>query len=621
MEDPELQALRDQIFEDSFDVPASALEAFLDTRCAPHTPTLRAELERLLAVNRRLQKQPTGSGFLDQTASTWAVPRLEPGERLGRYEIDGVIASGGMSVVYRARDIGIGRLVAIKVLTPPAGLVSGSDSRFHAEVRILGSIRHPNIVQIFDFGELHGVPYLVMEYLSGEDLAAAIAADRCGDFARKLDVAKQVAAALQHVHQSGIIHRDIKPANIFIEPDGAVKLMDFGISRLSAANSGQTTGLIGTPEYLPPEHIKGQAPTTRFDIYSFGVVLLELFSGCKAYSGNTAEVLYRVVHEDIPYNTLRATTPPALLSLIRATTQKDPAKRPESFTEVVAILESIPPLSTLASVSKRRELVLIATVAVVLLCAVGTVGILATLRAKSRAAVPATTVTVAQQIQRQQPAANPNEKPAVGQQPAPQQQDRQQNEPPTRDVATPRRFSPPRIYPADPQPATTAPEVKPPPVLPATDNAKPTPLLAIASPPLAAAPATPSTTTTTELDDARGRHAKQQQQEIYAILQRYAAAYNAKDLAQVVAVRPSLSEADRRNLMAAFSAAKAITLQLTPLAEPEFTGDLMATVRCRRLVEMTPHTGKAPKPQLDTCLFRLERKALGPGGWFIVGQQ
>lgn len=327
---------RDEILAEALDLPPVDWPAFLSRVCKDDA-ALRDEVERLLSVHQRME-----SGFMGGSAVAWVVPKFDRGHRIGRYEIESQMSSGGMSVVYRAIDTGIGRSVAIKVLLPSGEENAASSRRFLAEVRTLGSIRHPNVVQIFDFGEMHGLPYIVMECLEGEDLAMTIAGGRCGDFKWKLDIAKQLAAALEHVHKAGIIHRDIKPANVFIERSGMVKLMDFGIARSGQPRGTHATALIGTPEYLPPEQVKGERATQRSDIYSYGILLFELFTGKKPYLGNTAELLYKIVHEDIPIDVLRNTVlPKALTRLICCATDKNPSHRPSSFQQVVEALEAL----------------------------------------------------------------------------------------------------------------------------------------------------------------------------------------------------------------------------------------------------------------------------------------
>src|SRR5262249_22218380 len=190
--------------------------------------------------------------------------------------VDAVIGSGGMSAVYRAQDPVIDRPVAIKVLLP-SGADADRTQRFFDELKLLGAIRHDHVVRVYDFGEVRGLPYLVMELLESEDLAHAIAAQRCGDLARKLDIARQLAAALKDVHAAGILHRDVKPANVFLETAGRVKLMDFGIARTDGPHATHASVLCGTPEYLAPEQIRGQPATQLSDVYSYGVLLVELF--------------------------------------------------------------------------------------------------------------------------------------------------------------------------------------------------------------------------------------------------------------------------------------------------------------------------------------------------------
>ena len=329
--DAERQKRRDEVLEEAIALDSEQCAAFLDGVCGEDS-ALRRELEQLLRLDR--QTQP---GFLEAGAAAWLPRPLTRGQSLGRYVVDELIGSGGMSAVYRAHDPGIGRSVAIKVLLP-----SGQDAerarRFVAELRILGTLRHDHVVRVYDFGEVQGLLYIVTELLEGEDLARAIAAERCGAFAIRLGIAQQLATALKDLHAAGIMHRDVKPANVFIESSGRVKLMDFGIARAEGLHATRAGMLCGTPEYLSPEQIKGQPATTLSDIYSYGVLLVELFTGTRPYEGTTVEVLYRIVHEPIDLSPLRATLPQSLMDVIERATAKEPGHRISSFAAIESML-------------------------------------------------------------------------------------------------------------------------------------------------------------------------------------------------------------------------------------------------------------------------------------------
>ena len=199
--------------------------------------------------------------------------------RIGKYELTEFLG-GGMSHVYRAQDTVMGRTVAIKVLTEAACQDAAAKERFLLEARMAGNIAHENIISIFDFGEdEQGRPYMVMEYLQGEDLKDAIQKGHTGDLRDKLKIALPIARALQCVHKNKLIHRDVKPDNVHINTQGVVKLMDFGIAKSEGLSMTQVGFVLGTPYYMAPEQVTGAEITSQVDVYAFGVLLFELLAG------------------------------------------------------------------------------------------------------------------------------------------------------------------------------------------------------------------------------------------------------------------------------------------------------------------------------------------------------
>src|SRR5262245_7660184 len=208
----------------------------------------------------------------------------DPG-RIVKYIVEETIGKGGMGTVYLARDEVLGRRVVIRVLH---GLPDAAAKvRFLEEARAPSTLNHPNVVQIYDWGEENGRPYIVMEWVQGEDLQHALADGQLRDLHRKLLVAVQIAKALEHIHAHGIIHRDIKPQNVFIDRHGQVKLIDFGISRREDFSQTQKGFALGTPYYMAPEQLRGERVDSRTDIYSFGILLFELLTGSRAVAGET----------------------------------------------------------------------------------------------------------------------------------------------------------------------------------------------------------------------------------------------------------------------------------------------------------------------------------------------
>lgn len=261
--------------------------------------------------------------------------------RIGKYELLEFLG-GGMSHVYRARDTVIGRTVAVKILTA-AGCEDGeAKARFLAEARMAGNIAHDNVLSIYDFGEddQHH-PFMVMEFLRGEDLRHAIKGERTGDLKSRLKIALQVARSLEYIHTQKIIHRDIKPENIHITSNGVVKLMDFGIAKTEGLSMTRTGYVLGTPYYMAPEQVTGQNITEQVDVYSFGVLLFELLTGIKPINGDTVErIFYAILNEPLNLEPLlQSGVPQSICDLVARATAKDPAARPQGFAPVCAVLE------------------------------------------------------------------------------------------------------------------------------------------------------------------------------------------------------------------------------------------------------------------------------------------
>ncbi len=261
---------------------------------------------------------------------------MELPARIGKYELEEFLG-GGMSHVYRARDTVIGRTVAVKILTEQGCSDPEAKARFLQEARMAGNLAHENIMAIYDFGEDgEGRPFMVMEYLRGEDLRHAIRDNRTGDLRNRLDIALQAARALEYIHAQKIIHRDIKPENVHISTTGAVKLMDFGIAKTEGMSMTRAGYVLGTPYYMAPEQVLGKNVTDLVDVYSFGIMLFELLTGAKPISGESVErIFYAILNEPLDLEPLRqADVPPAIVDLVARSTSKDPAQRPQGFAAV-----------------------------------------------------------------------------------------------------------------------------------------------------------------------------------------------------------------------------------------------------------------------------------------------
>ena len=262
--------------------------------------------------------------------------------KAGKYEIQGRIGEGGFGVVYLGRDPFIKRQVAIKTCS------SESDEtrrRFLREAEIAGNIEHPNITVLYDFGYEDEVPYLVQEFLTGEDLDHKIARKDSLSFAAKLDILLQAAQGLGFAHENGITHRDIKPSNIRVLDDGRVKIMDFGIAKITSVETQltQTGTTLGTPAYLSPEQLRGDTVDQRSDIYSYGVLAFELLTYRRLFTGDSISSLFYQILNEAPtrLSKIWPSCPEQLDLLIARCVEKDPKKRISSFRDVITVLQKI----------------------------------------------------------------------------------------------------------------------------------------------------------------------------------------------------------------------------------------------------------------------------------------
>ncbi|HWQ14696.1 MAG TPA: serine/threonine-protein kinase, partial [Roseiflexaceae bacterium] len=211
------------------------------------------------------------------------------GRTLGRYEIIAPLGSGGMAVVYRARQTDLDRVVALKILPPELGLDKSYIARFLQEARSAAALEHPHIVPIFDVGAAEGLHYIAMKYIQGETLKDLALREGALPLERAVGLLEQVAGALDYAHSQGVIHRDIKPTNMMVDRGGWVYLTDFGLARGSAGAGLTLAGTVmGTPEYMSPEQAQGQANLgPASDIYALGVVLYELLTGAMPFHADT----------------------------------------------------------------------------------------------------------------------------------------------------------------------------------------------------------------------------------------------------------------------------------------------------------------------------------------------
>src|SRR5438105_5007192 len=280
---------------------------------------------------------------------------ISPNTTIAQYTIVSKIGEGGMGEVYRARDAKLGRDVAIKVL--PAAFSENSERlrRFEQEAQAAGALNHPNILSIYHIGTHQGAPYIVSELLEGETLRERMVSGALPQ-RKATDYALQIAQGLAAAHEKGIVHRDVKPDNIFITDDGRLKILDFGLAKLTSATDGTSQTevptrkvntdpgtVMGTMGYMSPEQLKGHPADHRSDIFSFGAILYEMLSGRRAFRGDSiAETMSAILREDPPdLSETNKTVSPALERVVRHCLEKNPAERFHSARDLAFAIESL----------------------------------------------------------------------------------------------------------------------------------------------------------------------------------------------------------------------------------------------------------------------------------------
>ena len=265
--------------------------------------------------------------------------------RAGRYQIVSELGRGSMGIVYQGFDPLIGRTVAIKTMLVE-GLAPAEfeefKARFQREAQAAGILTHPNIVTVYDFGEDNGILFLAMELLDGKSLQAMVEEQNILPLETIVPMYEQVCSALDHAHRNNVIHRDIKPANIMILESGLVKVTDFGIAKMMSMGMTQAGQILGTPNYMSPEQVKGRGVDGRSDIFALGVILYELVTGEKPFSGqNITTVIYKIINENpIPPRELDATIHPGLSYVISKALAKDPGERYQSCRDLAEDLKN-----------------------------------------------------------------------------------------------------------------------------------------------------------------------------------------------------------------------------------------------------------------------------------------
>ncbi|MEO8674065.1 MAG: serine/threonine-protein kinase [Casimicrobiaceae bacterium] len=267
-------------------------------------------------------------------------------KKLGKYELQSVLGKGAMGVVYKAFDPNIERTVAIKTvrmdLVDP-DLMDQFIGRFKNEARAAGRLHHPNIVGVYEYGEVDNVAFIAMEFVEGTGLRAHLDRKTRFDLPHVMSIVSQLLLALDVAHARGVVHRDIKPANVILTPGGQVKVADFGIARIDTTSLTQTGMVMGTPSYMSPEQCQGLATDHRADLFSTGVILYELLTGERPFTGSAEMIAYRICNEAPrpPTQVAPETLPPAVDKLVMTAIAKSPDARFQSAQAFLSALHAV----------------------------------------------------------------------------------------------------------------------------------------------------------------------------------------------------------------------------------------------------------------------------------------
>ena len=269
---------------------------------------------------------------------------LQTGSLLGhRYEIVAILGEGGMGAVYKARDVELDRMVALKVIRPELAGRSEILQRFKQELILARKVTHRNVIRIFDLGEAAGIKFITMEFIEGRDLKSILAQDGKLPPDRAVDIIQQVCLALEAAHSEGVVHRDLKPQNIMLDQQGRASVMDFGIARsLEFGGMTQTGALVGTPEYMSPEQVRGEHADVRSDLFTLGIIFQELLTGVLPYQAETAmaSMFKRTKERAASVHHFNPEVPPLLGEIVAKCLEIQPQDRYQTAREVYDALEA-----------------------------------------------------------------------------------------------------------------------------------------------------------------------------------------------------------------------------------------------------------------------------------------
>ena len=333
------------LFERALDVAPEQRNAWLEVEAAGDTE-VAAEVRSLLSHHTdagSFLEHPVAGRFPELMADEHA---FNPGDNVGSYTIEGEAGRGGMGRVYRARDNRLGRIVALKALSPALTSQPTNRSRLEREARAAAALSHPGICTVHALEEIDGALFIVTEYVKGHTLRAEIGSGRLPDGKAIVALARQLAAALAHAHGRGITHRDLKPENVMRAADGPIKILDFGLATIDEpvpAELGRVTeagALMGTPAYMSPEQFNGARGDARSDVFAYGVLLYEFSCGVHPFAASTPLATMARIIEGAPdpLRTRRTDLPEAVVGVIQRCLDKSPERRFANGAEIAAVL-------------------------------------------------------------------------------------------------------------------------------------------------------------------------------------------------------------------------------------------------------------------------------------------
>jgi serine/threonine-protein kinase len=264
-------------------------------------------------------------------------------DRLGRYQLLERIGGGATSMVFAAHDDAMDRKVALKMIVADLEDELETRERFYREAKVTAQLFHPNIVTVLDVGEDKGHPFIVMELLDGWPLGEYLTRDMPRSLSTNLGLITQLLAGLQAAHACGVVHRDIKPSNLFVQRDGCLKILDFGLARLQASTLTASGQIVGTPDFMSPEQAAGEKVDGRSDIFSASAVSYLILTGRPPFTGaDLRRTLDALLHHD-PAPMTDAEAPAALRAVLNTGLAKDPARRYQSSAEMLLALQTVRP--------------------------------------------------------------------------------------------------------------------------------------------------------------------------------------------------------------------------------------------------------------------------------------